>query len=117
MKKSFYHVSKDGYELFLQKDDLKFSAKVRKINDKLAKLKGEISGNTPHICDRCGEEFELNLQEDIEVLLSDGVYTSSENELENVMEFFDGFIDFDEVFISELEAVRSDYFYCKKCTN
>ncbi len=33
------------------------------------------------------------------------------------MEFFDGNIDLKEVLESELEAFKSDYFYCEKCKN
>ena len=40
-----------------------------------------------------------------------------ENELSDTVEFFDGNIDLKEVFESELEAFKSDYFYCEKCKN
>ncbi len=117
MKIGFVRLSKEGFKSFLEKDGLSFDVKTYKVNDKLGRCEGKISGKTSHICDRCGDEFELSLDEDIQVFLSDGLYSASENELENIIEFFDGFMDFEEVFISELEAIKSDYFYCKKCTN
>ncbi len=117
MKKSFLHISKNGFDVSLAKDDLTFFVKITKLSDTLAKCKGKISGQTPHICDRCGDEFLLSLDENIEVIASDGLYEEPQEELDNIIEFFDGFINFEEIFISELEAIKSDYFYCKKCTN
>ncbi len=113
MKKSFLHVKKDGFDVSLKKDNVGFFVKTTKLNDKTAKLQGKIAGRTPHICDRCGDEFGLDLDEEVEVLASDGLFESQD--LENVIEFFDGFINYEEVFLSELEAIKSDYFYCEKC--
>ena len=42
---------------------------------------------------------------------------TEKNELSDTVEFFDGNIDLKEVFESELEAFKSDYFYCEKCKN
>ena len=36
--------------------------------------------------------------------------------LDNVIEFFDGKIDFDEVIQSEVESFKSGYFYCDECS-
>ncbi len=117
MKKSFLHVTKDGFDLSLKRDGVDFFVKTLKLNEKLAKCSGKISGETPHLCDRCGDEFLLCLNEDVEVMASDGLYEEPQEELDNIIEFFDGFIDFEEIFISELEAIKSDYYYCKKCAN
>ena len=68
--------------------------------------KGEIK----YICDRCGEEFMLPVDQNVELNLSDGVYKDNENELSDTMEFYDGNIDLIEVFESEIEAFKSDYF-------
>ena len=66
---------------------------------------------------KCGDEFMLPIDQDVELNLSDGVYKDRENELSDTVEFFDGNIDLKEVFESELEAFKSDYFYCEKCKN
>ena len=78
---------------------------------------GTIKGEIKYICDRCGDEFMLPIDQDVELNLSDGVYKDRENELSDTVEFFDGNIDLKEVFESELEAFKSDYFYCEKCKN
>ncbi len=59
----------------------------------------------------------LPVDQDVKLVLSDGVYIDKENELSDTMEFFDGNIDLNEVFKSELEAFKSDYFYCENCRN
>ena len=44
-----------------------------------------------------------------------GIYKDKDDELSNTIEFYNGQIDTDEILISELEAYKSDYFYCDKC--
>ncbi len=117
MKVSFTSLYKEGFESSLQKDDVEFSFSTQKVSRDLIKCKGKIFGQTKHICDRCGDEFLLQIDEDIEVLVSDGFAKPSKEELQNIIEFFDGFVDFDEVFISELQAIKCDYFYCKNCND
>ncbi len=116
MKKSFTSLFKKPFSGTLEDNGVKFSFTAQFINKELVKCTGNISGKTPHQCDRCGEELELDLNEDIEVLVSDGVAKPTEN-LQNIIEFFDGDVNFSELFTSELEAIKSDYFYCNKCKN
>ncbi len=115
MKKDFISLSKDVCDFSLQKDDLKFSFATQSLNKDFIKLNGKIFGQTPYRCDRCGEEFSLEIDEDVEVLVSDKIVKPLENELQNIIEFLDGQVDFDEIFTSEIEAIKSDYFYCKDC--
>ncbi len=117
MKVSFTKIPKLGDNIYLEKEDVKFTALVSKIDGNSVKCKGEIKGTTKQICDRCGDEFELVLNENVELVAHNGVANSSKEELENIIEFFDGQIDFDEIFVSELEAIKSDYFYCRNCIN
>lgn len=112
---SFLKIPSNGIDFSLKKKNLNFIGCAIKLRDNLVKCKGKIQGNLPHFCDRCGVELILPLDESIEVLASDGIMGSSDDKLENSIEFFDGFIDFDEIFISELEAIKSDYFYCVTC--
>lgn len=57
------------------------------------------------------------INQDVDLLLSDGIYKDADNEFSDVIEFFDGEMDLDEVFVSEVEAYKSDYFYCENCKN
>ena len=69
------------------------------------------------VLQKIGKAFMLPIDQDVELNLSDGIYKDSENELSDTMEFFDGNIYLKEVLESELEAFKSDYFYCEKCKN
>lgn len=116
MRVDFTRVSKDGQTISLDEENVKFTALISKLSENKVKCEGKIQGELLHTCDRCGDEFNLHIDEDVEIFAYNGMAKSSEDKLENIIEFFDGFIDFDEIFISELEAIKSDYFYCKNCT-
>ncbi len=94
---------------------VEFSGSIKKSSLNLAKCSGKLSGKLEHICDRCGADIVLNLDEELNLNLSDGIYKDIDNELSNTIEFYDGQIDTDEILISELEAFKSDYFYCDNC--
>ncbi|QCD44252.1 hypothetical protein [Campylobacter mucosalis] len=117
MKLSFLKVTKQPSDFKLEKDSLNFSGFVVRQDPKIVKCQGKILGNTPHICDRCGDEISLQIDQDVDLLLSDGVYKDEPDELSNIFEFFDGEINFDDIFVSEIEAYKSDYFYCENCKN
>ena len=98
-------------------DNLVFIGFLKRKDPFLVKCQGKIKASINYICDRCGEVFMLPIDQDVELNLSDGIYKDSENKLSDTMEFFAGNIDLKEVLESELEAFKSDYFYCEKCKN
>ena len=87
----------------LNLDGLNFNGELKRVNQNLVSCKGKIVGEMAHNCDRCGEDINLKLDE--------------EENLDDVVEFFDGFLNLEEVLTSEIEAFKSDYFYCDKCKN
>ena len=101
----------------LSSDGVKFSGVLKKISPNLVSCKGEIKGELAHNCDRCGDDINLKLNEDVNLILSDGIYKDKEENLDDAVEFFDGFVNLEEVLTSEIEAFKSDYFYCEKCKN
>lgn len=96
-------------------ENICFYGKVQRQTRDLVLCKGKIEGVFPHICDRCGEEFELKIDEEIELFASDGIY-EKEDSLD-IIEFENGILDFDALLHSEIEAYKSDYHYCKNCSN
>ncbi len=97
-------------------EDIHFSGEAIKVNKNLVQCKGSISGTLPHACDRCAEVFDISVNEGVEVFAHEGFYEDEEGEaLLNVVEFFDGIIDFTALFRSEIEAFKSDYHYCGSC--
>ncbi|MCR4941672.1 MAG: hypothetical protein K5978_02610 [Campylobacter sp.] len=117
MKISFAKVMLNDFAFDLEKEGLKFSGNLVKKDQTSVKCEASITGEIKHFCDRCGDDIDLNLNEKINLLFSDGIYKDVQDQLENVYEFFDSQIDLDEVFISEIETYKSDYFYCEKCKN
>ena len=117
MKISFAKIANNQMPFELNSDGLIFNGELGKINQNLVSCKGKIVGEIAHNCDRCGEDINLKLDEDVNLILSDGIYKDNEENLDDVVEFFDGFVNLEEVLTSEIEAFKSDYFYCDKCKN
>lgn len=115
MKISFAKIANKKIPFEITDKDLKFSGNLSRLNLSLVKCKASISGELEHNCDRCGADIKLNLDENFDLLISDGIYKDSEENLEDVIEFFDGVVDLEEILISEVGAFKSDYFYCENC--
>jgi len=116
MQVEFKKIPSNGIPFETELSDIKFSGDVQKISKSLVKCIGSIQGTFYHACDRCAEDFKLSINECVEVFVSDGLYADAEGEeLLNVIEFFDGSIDFGIILQSELEAFKSDYHFCGQC--
>ena len=117
MKISFAKIANNQMPFELGLDGVNFNGELKRINQNLVSCKGKIAGKIAHNCDRCGEDINLKLDEDVNLILSDGIYKDKEENLDDAVEFFDGFVNLEEVLTSEIEAFKSDYFYCDKCKN
>lgn len=113
--KILFSAIKSSKSFEIKQDLIAFSGKFEPINQNLVKCKGKIYGEFEHICDKCGKNIIIKPDLEVDLNLSDGVYKDKENELSDTIEFFDGQIDLDEVLNSEIEAYKSDYFYCDEC--
>ena len=115
MKIHFSRISKTPYTFDLSLDGVAFSGYCVKESSKFAKLNMCMKGSKDIICDSCGDDLRLNIDENIELLLSDGEFKDSGGSLKDIVEFYDGYIDFIELCEGELEAFLSSYFYCENC--
>lgn len=115
MKIAFSKIGSVKYPFKLDFDNLILEGFLKRKNNQLVTLEARLFGNVIHCCDSCGNEIEVEVDENIVIDLSDGVYKDIENELSDTMEFFDSEIDLIEVLKSELSLFLSDYFYCKNC--
>ncbi|MDD3344105.1 MAG: DNA-binding protein [Sulfurospirillaceae bacterium] len=112
----FKKIPHSGIDFEVSHDGVMLKGNAIKSDKTMVTCKGRLLGNIEHACDRCAEVFTLLVDEDVEVLANDGLYEDQEGEeLLNVIEFFDGSINFDTILQSELEALKSDYHYCGKC--
>ncbi|NOX16013.1 MAG: DNA-binding protein [Epsilonproteobacteria bacterium] len=114
MKIQFKKIPITGVDFDAKIDDLRFCGVVKKISENLVKCKGVIEGNFDHNCDRCNEQFQENVKEEIDIFISKGIYHDGEKLL-NLIEVFDDFVNFDTILESELESYRCDYLYCENC--
>lgn len=92
-----------------------FSGNLSKISADLIKCEAKILGILAHRCDRCGSDLNLELNENLSLNLSNGIYKDRENSLSDTIEIFGGEIDINELLKGEIEAFKSDYFYCQNC--
>ena len=77
-----------------------------------ARLIANLKGDTNVQCYRCGDEFSLNINENLDFLVYDGVYKGEELD---VIELEDSIVDFSQILQSEVESIKSDYHLCENC--
>jgi len=102
--------------------DIDYSNKVASLNGTLdrvnrncVKLNSTLKSPIEVICNRCGKEYIVDINEPLELILSDGRYNS--NDEIDVVEFFDGKIDFDYLIESEITSIKEGYNFCESCIN
>ena len=117
MKIEFRKVPLQETEFEVSSNSVKFLGTFSKISSKLAKIDSKISGNYNVDCCKCGKTFEIFLDEKIKFLLSDGIYSSENNNDEEyvIVEIEKHILDFDEILHSELESLNSEYHICDNC--
>ncbi len=78
-------------------------------------MQAQLQGKVSVPCDICAEQFDIMLDDEVELLLSDGIYNGSDEQFD-VIEMND-IIDIDELLSAEIELIRSDYHSCGNCKN
>lgn len=94
-----------------------FKGTLQRAKNGLVKANFTMRGAVLRLCDRCGEEIEQVIDENVELFISDKIFKDSEHKLSDVVEFFGADIELDELCEGELESFLSDYFYCQNCEN
>ncbi len=96
-------------------DSVEIEGTFCKMSSSLVKIDGKLKGITNISCSRCGSECQINLDEEENFLISDGIYKDEEHK-DLVIEVQNGIINFDEIIQSELESIKSDYYLCEQCS-
>jgi len=118
MKIEFRKIPLQESEFEIDSNSVKFLGTFSKISSKLAKINSKISGTCDVDCCKCGVTFNVPIDLKIDFLLSDGIYSSEEDDGEYVIiEVEDHILDFSEVLHSELESLKSEYHVCDTCQN
>ncbi len=110
-------VTKTPLDFELSLEQMTFKGYLQYYEGKLILLHAKLKGSLSKPCDICAEEFDLDIDEEIEFFISDGLY-KDDNTIElDVVESFDGNADIDELLRSEIELIKSDYHRCDNCEN
>ncbi|MBN2869326.1 MAG: hypothetical protein JXK04_00060 [Campylobacterales bacterium] len=114
MQIPFRRLGSQPLEFELKRDNALFSGDLILKKGNLAQLNGTITGSISIPCDICAEIIEKPLNEEISFYLSDGIFEGNDEELD-IVEIEKSMIDMDELFRSEIELIKSDYFCCPNC--
>lgn len=114
---AFSKISNSGSDFSVSYKDIFLNGSIKKISPKFAKCDAVYSGTIQHCCDICSKPLVIELDEPLELYVSDGVDNEHKEQYLDIYEFEDGNVDFTQILRSEIEANLSDYFYCKECQN
>ncbi|MDQ1268031.1 MAG: hypothetical protein QG560_674 [Campylobacterota bacterium] len=115
MKVSLKKVTKTPLDFEVKSKEITFKGYLQYDADKLILLKAELRGKIDADCDICADEFKLDVDEEVEFFISDGIYEKSEDSLLDVVEALDSVADLEELMNSEIELIKSDYISCPNC--
>ena len=114
MKIEFRKVPQLVKELEVIFNSVKIEGTFCRISQSLVKIDAVLKGNTDIDCCRRGKTEQIKVDEELHLMLSDGVYKGNESEY-LVIEVENSLIDFDEIIESELNSIKSDYHICEDC--
>ncbi len=114
MKIEFKKVGFNKKEITISKQKLNLSGDLKRSGKDLVDFDAKLQGQVSVECSRCGKEFELDVDEKLDLKLSDGVYRGFDEEVD-VIEFYDGSIDMQQLIDSEEASIQLDYNICKEC--
>ena len=107
-------VGKIPLDFEIKSDEITFKGYLEYHAGKLILLKADLNGSVNAQCSTCGEDFGLKVDEKVEFFISDGLYDGDDIDID-VVESFNSTANLDELLISEIELVKSDYHSCENC--
>ena len=113
MQIAFNKIRHAQVDIDYSKDKSNILGYLERVNKDSVKLEANFSTKITLTCNRCGKEFEKEISYPLNLLLTDGAY-SDKDEID-IVEFFEGKIDFDYLLKSELSLIEGDYNYCDDC--
>ena len=119
MKIEFRKIPLNVGEFDVISNSVKFLGTFSKISSKLAKIYANLNGNCDVDCCKCGTNITININEDINFLVSDGNYEPNHHDDKEfvIIESEDHILDFDDILHSEIESLKSEYYICDTCKN
>jgi len=118
VKIEFRKIPLDESEFEISSNSVKFLGTFSKISSKLAKINSKLVGKCDVDCCKCGTTFTIPINTEVKFVVSDGIYSSEQDEEEFVIiEVEEHLLDFDEILHSEIESLKSEYHICDTCKN
>lgn len=115
MKVVLRKVNTTPLDFEIKSNEITFKGYLQYHSGKLILLKAKLSGKLDADCDICADEFKLEVNEDVEFFISDGIYEKHEESLFDVVEVLNSTADLQEMLNSEIELIKSDYNICENC--
>ena len=113
MEISFSKIKQSPVDVNYSKDGVEIIGTLERVSRDNIKLDSNFKSNVEVICNRCGKEYKIDANYPLGLILSDGGY-NGKDELD-VVEFYDGKIDFDYLALSEVTSIKEDYNFCSEC--
>ncbi len=111
----FRKVNFSKKELKYSIDNITIDGTINKKNRKVVLLEGRLFGHINSICDKCGDDFSLNINEELKLELYNGEVSLEESSSLDIIECFNEKINIDEIIESEIESIKLSLNYCNKC--
>jgi len=113
MQINFLKVKSAPIDINYSKNGVDINGFIERINKNCVKLDSTFSTTVTLTCNRCGKEYEKVVSYPLNLILSEGNY--DDNSEIDIIEFYEGDIDFDYIAFSEVESLKEDYNYCDEC--
>jgi len=114
MKILFDKIGHSTKPFHLEEEGVTLKGSLQKSGHHKLQLDAEMKGITQICCNRCGESFDYSFDVPLKLTISDRVVEDKDDL--DIIEFLDGEIDISFILNSEINALKSEYQYCKKCS-
>ena len=115
MKIVFDKIGSTAKPIELSSEGVKLEGTLKKSGYHQVTLDAHMSGSIELDCDRCGDTYNYDVDNQLQLRLSD-IVSEDKDDLD-IIEFLDGEIDISYILQSEINTFKNAYNYCDKCAN
>lgn len=115
MKIAFDKIGSTAKPIELSSEGVKLEGTLKKSGYHQVTLDAHMSGSIELDCDRCGDTYNYDVDNKLQLRLSD-IVSEDKDDLD-IIEFLDGEIDISYILQSEINTFKNAYNYCDKCAN
>jgi len=115
MKIVFDKIGSTAKPIELSSEGIMLEGTLQKSGYHQVTLDAQMSGSIELSCDRCGNTYDYDIDNRLQLKLSD-IVSENKDDLD-IIEFLDGKIDLLYILESEITSIESSYHYCDSCDN